>query len=135
MKDSQKKILVVDDDPDFQEAMRLILENADYRIVQAFNKEDGKRKVVSESPNLIILDIMMEGMTDGFQFLYEVVGSKEERKTRIPVLAVTSISQKTQFKFSPAADENFFPADDYLAKPVEPKELLVRVEALLEKNI
>jgi len=134
MKNSPKKILVVDDDPDFHEAIRLILEKAGYTVVRAFNKDDGKKMVVSESPDLIILDIMMESPTSGFQFLYEVVGTREDRKSRIPVLSISSISQKTGFKFSPSTDENFFPADDFLTKPVEPEELVEHVAALIGKK-
>lgn len=132
-KTAQKKILVIDDDYDFQEAIRIILTKANYGVVQAFNKDEGEKKVKSESPDLIILDIMMESITAGFQFLYEVIGTKEQRKTQIPVLSITSISQRSGFKFSPSIDRNLFPADDYLAKPVEPEKLLERV-AILIKN-
>jgi DNA-binding response OmpR family regulator len=119
-----KKILVIDDDPDFQEAIKMILEKAGYKVAQAFTKEEGKKKVESDPPDLIILDIMLETETAGFHFLYEVISSGEKRKTRIPVLSVTSISEKTGFKFSPETDGDYFPADDYLPKPVKPDELL-----------
>jgi len=128
----QAKILTIDDDPDLQDAMKTILEGAGYRVVQAFGKEEGKAKLAAESPDLVILDIMMETMTAGFQFLYETVGGKAKGKPHVPILAMTSISAETGYSFSPGKDEDFFPADDYLAKPVEPKKLLERVAALLE---
>jgi DNA-binding response OmpR family regulator len=134
MNTTPRKILTIDDDPDFQEAVRLILEKAGYKVVQAFNKEDGKKMVESESPDLILLDIMMESPSAGFHFLYEVIGTKDDRKSKIPVLSISSISQKTGFKFSPSADGDFFPADDFLTKPVDPETLIKHVEALLEKK-
>jgi len=128
------KILVVDDDPDFQEAIRVILESATYQVVQAYNKEDGKKKFETESPDLIILDIMMESITAGFQFLYETTGAQGKSEPHTPVLSVTSISQERGFNFSPTKDGDFFPADDYLAKPVKSEDLLEHVAALLGKN-
>jgi len=123
------KILVVDDDRDYQAAVRQLLESAEYEVVSAYTKEDGLKALAEAEPDLIILDIMMTGMSDGFQFLYEMKAHPEQKAP--PVLSVSCISGKTGYKFSPTTDEDYFPADDFLAKPVRPQELLSHVEALL----
>ena len=128
----QKKILVIDDDPDYQEAVRTILENAGFAVIPAFTKAEGMEKLADEAPDLIILDIMMEHSTDGFHFLYEM--RSDPKAKRIPVLAVTAVSQRTGFDFAPEKDGDYFPADDYIAKPVEADELVSRVRALLERG-
>lgn len=123
------KILIVDDDRDYQAAVRNILENAGYEVVQAYTKEEGLNAVKRADPNLVILDIMMTRSTDGFHFLYEIGAGG--RAKRPPVLSVSCISEKTGMDFCPTGDEDYFPADDFLSKPVAPPELLAHIENLL----
>jgi len=123
------KVLVIDDDRDYQEAIRTILVSGGYDVVSAYNKEEGKTKLTVEDPDLVVLDIMMETPTSGFHFLYETRDG--ETKKRIPVLAVTAVSEKYGFRFSPRTDEDYFPVDDYLDKPVKAEELLAKVGELL----
>jgi len=119
----------VDDDLDYQAAMRQILERAGYEVLSAHTKEEGLAALNAEQPDLVILDIMMNKSTDGFFFLYEM--KEKARGKRPPVLSVSVISRQTGMKFSPTADGDYFPADDFLNKPVDPMELLEHVEALL----
>jgi len=125
----KRRILVVDDDRDYQAAVRQILENAGYEVVSAYTKEEGLALLKQAPPALVILDIMMTRITDGFFFLYEM--RESAGASRPPVLAVSIISKETGFEFSPTEDGDYFPADDYLVKPVEPRELISHVEALL----
>jgi len=128
----QKTILIIDDDPDYQAAVRTMLESAGFAVVSAFTKAEGMEKMASEPPDLIILDIMMEHLTDGFHFLYEMRSDPDAK--RIPVLAVTAVSERTGFDFAPKRNGDYFPADDYIAKPVKADELVARIRALLEKG-
>jgi len=123
------KILVVDDDEDYQLAMRQILEKAGYGVVSAYTKEDGLAALKENSPDLVILDIMMTKSTDGFFFLYEMKSKDEGKKP--PVLSISVISKETGMDFSPTSDGDYFPADDFLTKPVNPEELIEHVQALL----
>lgn len=125
------KILLVDDDADYQAALRLILEGAGYKVVSAYTKEDGLAALKRETPDLVILDIMMTRTTDGFHFLYEMKADPAMLAHKPPVLAVSCISKALGMSFSPTTDGEYFPADDFLAKPVSPGELLAHVRALL----
>ena len=126
------RILVVDDDADYQAAVRQTLEGAGFEVVSAFCKDDGLKALAERPTDLIILDIMMDGVTDGFHFLYAM--QSQDAATRPPVLSITCVSEKTGYPFSPTTDEDYFPADDYLPKPVKPAELLEHVDALLAKG-
>lgn len=125
------KILIIDDDPDYREAVKTILESAHHRVVTASGKEEGKSMLASEDPDLVILDIMMERTTSGFHFLYETRGEEEKH---VPVLAISSVADKCGFQFTLTTDEDYFPADDYMKKPVKAEELLERVGTLLDKS-
>ena len=122
-------ILVVDDDPNFVVVMKPVLESKGYKVEAAYDSEEAMDKIERLKPDLILLDIMMERLTSGFDLCYKLKHDSEMKK--IPVLAVSAITEKTGFKFSPAKDGEYFEADDYVEKPVKPTDLLERVEKLL----
>lgn len=123
-------ILVVDDDPGFVAVMKPVLESKGYKVEAAYNRQETMEKLERLKPDLILLDIMMEKLTDGFDICYKLKHDPEMKN--IPVLAVSAITEKTGFKFSPATDGEYFEADDYVEKPVKPADLLERVERLLK---
>jgi len=125
----QAKILLVDDDPCFVSATTPILKSKGYKVEAAYDSKEAMEKIESLKPDLILLDIMMERLTTGFDLCYKLKHDPEMKK--IPVLAVSAITEKTGFKFSSAADGEYFEADDYVEKPVKPTDLLKRVEELL----
>jgi DNA-binding response OmpR family regulator len=122
-------ILVIDDDVNFVMFLKAVLASKGYDVDAAHNKAEAMRKLKSYTPDLILLDIMMEKLTDGFDICYKL--KHDPQTTEIPVLAVSSITAQTGFKLSSATDGEYFEADDYLQKPVEPATLLGRVEKLL----
>jgi CheY-like chemotaxis protein len=125
-----QKILVIDDNPSFTIAMTPVLESKGYKVEAAYNKAEAMEKIESAKPDLIILDLMMEKLTDGFDICYKLKHDAEMKK--IPVLAVSAITVETGFKFSPRTDGEYFEADDFIEKPVKPFDLLERVEKLLK---
>ena len=129
--DKPAKILVVDDDPSFVRAVEMILAPKGYEVQSVGNKAEAIEKIYEMKPDLILLDIMMEKLTDGFDICYKLKHDAEMKK--IPVLAVSAITEKTGFKFLPTTDGEYFEADDYVEKPVKPAELLERVEKLLKE--
>jgi len=125
------KILIIDDDPNFVEATKAILENKSYKVVAAYDKNEGIEKINSEKPDLILLDIMMKKLDDGFTICYKLKHDSELKK--IPVLAISAITKETGLKFSSETDGEYFEADDYVEKPVKTNDLLERIEKLLKK--
>lgn len=124
-----KKILIIDDDKDYGDALRIVLENNGYTVKHVLNIDDGRSSVVSEPPDLIILDVMMEKHTDGFDLCSDL---KNDRTcSMIPILMVTAVTEKTGFKFSPETDGEYCLADDYISKPVPVSDLLSRVNRLI----
>jgi len=125
-----KKILIVDDDKDFADAIRIVLENNGYQVKHASSIGEGREAIVKERPHLIILDVMMEKHTDGFDFSRSL--KEDENLKNIPVLIVTAVTEKTGFKFSPETDGDYCRANDYISKPVSVGVLLSRVNKLIQ---
>ena len=123
-----KQILIIDDDEDYANALKVILENNGFRVEHAPNIGDGRSALDREKPDLVILDVMMDKHTDGFDLCRSL---KEDEACRsIPILMVTAVTEKTGFKFSPATDGDYCPADEYVKKPISVSELLSRVNRL-----
>ncbi len=133
---ANQKILIIDDDPDIIEAMRMPLEANDYEVITASCGKEGLERAKDETPDLIILDVMMETDTEGFQVAYELRSegkdSEYEKCRETPILMITAISQKKGMNFSPEKDDAFLPVNGFIEKPIQPKDLLEKVAALLE---
>ncbi len=127
----QGHILVVDDDRDILEAMRIILESGGYSVTTVAETQAALQELAQRRPDLIILDVMMRYQDEGFQLSYQIKNNPDW--ANIPILMVTAVSRESGFKFSPEADGDFLPVDDFLEKPIQPKVLLERVAALLDK--
>ena len=128
----QTKILIVDDDPDITEAMKIVLENQDYSVDSAKDGTEGMEQIKANKPDLIILDVMMNTTREGFILSRELKKNPEYKD--IPILMVTSVKEKTGIDFKPAAgDESWLPVEEYLDKPVKPEVLLDKVKSLTEK--
>ncbi len=129
------KILIIEDDPDMVTALRLPLEAQGYELSVAATGAEGLEKVKEVEPDLIILDVMMETTTAGFQVSLQLRSPEpdsEYAKYRdIPILMLTAIHTTTSLRFGP--DEAYLPVDDFVDKPVDPDILLQKVRALLEK--
>ncbi|MGQ9694684.1 MAG: response regulator transcription factor [Thermodesulfobacteriota bacterium] len=133
----EAKILIVDDDPDIVEALKMTLEAHNYKVFTAANGTEGLKQVKAVNPNLIILDVMMDTITEGFQVSYQLrnpdPNSEYAPYSKIPILILTAIVEKKRMKFSPEADGDFLPVDDFVEKPIRPQVLLEKVKKLLAK--
>ena len=126
-------ILIIDDDPDIVEAMKIVLESRGHQIRTAKTGEEGLIEVRRDKPELIILDVMMETGDKGFEVAREIKG--DPKYEHIPILMLTAIKEKTGLDFGKeAGDEHWLPVDDYCDKPLHPDELVSKVEALLKKR-
>jgi len=130
------KILVVDDDPDIITSVRLTLESEDFQVISANNGTEGLKKIQSEHPDLIILDVMMDTMTEGFQLSLELRNpdptSRYFQFREIPILMLTSIHSTTPLRFEPTKE--YLPVDAFVDKPIDPESLLAKVKELLRKE-
>lgn len=123
-----RKVLLVDDDVELCEAIKVLLESKDYEVVMAHNGKEGLEKVRAEHPNLVILDVMMPEM-NGYDVC--VVLKADPKLKRIPVILLTGVDQAF-FRTTYSRQMGLMTeADDYIAKPVEPGELVKRVRELL----
>ncbi|MBL7209611.1 MAG: response regulator [Dehalococcoidia bacterium] len=129
MKD-KAKILLVDDDQDFVEATKLVLESKPYEVVTAYDGDEGLEKARQERPDLIILDIIMP-VKDGFNAAEQLKKDPELRD--IPVLMLTSFSQKVGETSLSVSQGLTLDTEDYVDKPVSPEDLLKRVGKLLKE--
>ncbi len=127
------KILIIDDDQDIVEAMKVVLESKNYEVTLAKSGEEGLREVRQSKPDLIILDVMMESMDKGFEVARNLKNDQSHKD--IPILMLTAIKEKTGLGFEKeAGDPDWLPVDGYCEKPLKADELISKVEALLRKK-
>ena len=129
------KVLIIEDDTDLVAAMKKILENKDYIVAVAYDPDEGREKLNSEVPDLIILDVMFgsRGESKGFDFAQAI--KLDKRFSAIPVLMLTAINtERPSFKFSPETDGEFLPVDSFLDKPVHSEDLISKAEELLRQK-
>lgn len=122
------KVLIVDDDADIVEAMRLVMEKRGHKVSFAADGNEGLAKARAEKPDVIILDVMMPGL-DGFEVARELKGDSQTRN--ISILVLTAIKDKMGFDFQKEANNpQWLPVDDYCNKPLDYEILLEKVEHL-----
>jgi DNA-binding response OmpR family regulator len=135
MENAKAKILIIDDDPDFRDAIAPILQSSLYQVVTAGNPKEGKEKILAEKPDLVLLDIMMDSLFDGFSLCHAIKTAKEFKDvSNTPVIFVSAVKEMTGSRFQfKGEDQGLCGPDDYLDKPVKPEDLISRVEGLLKK--
>lgn len=120
-----KYILIVDDDRDVFESMKIVLEAEGYRVDWATNGTEALQKAKAVKPDLMILDVMMNSDDEGFQVTYKM--KQDDELSCIPIVMVTSVGSRTGFSFDRARDEDFLPVNEFLEKPVDPRVLVDKV--------
>ena len=132
---ANEKILVIDDDPDLVEVIRLTLEAGGFQVFSAASGAEGLEQVKEVNPDLIILDVMMDYTTEGFQVSLALRNPEPESEyaayRSIPILMLTAIHSTTPLRFEP--EEDYLPVDEFVEKPLEPADLVAKVESLLAK--
>lgn len=130
------KILVIDDDPDLVEVIRLTLEASDYQVFSAASGAEGLEQVKEVEPDLIILDVMMDYTTEGFQVSLALrspdPASEYAAFSQIPILMLTAIHTTTPLRFTPEKD--YLPVDAFIEKPLDPGDMVAKIEEMLAQN-
>jgi two-component system alkaline phosphatase synthesis response regulator PhoP len=128
--EKRAKILLVDDDPDFVQATKVVLESQPYEVITALSGKEGLKRAREERPDLVLLDIIMPEV-DGFQVCQQL--KKDPQLAQIPVIMITSFSERYMETSLPMSQGLTLEADDFVDKPVAPNELLIRVQKWLRK--
>jgi two-component system, OmpR family, response regulator len=121
------KVLIVDDDPDIVDSVGLVLKAEGYGVAAATNREEAMRAVDAEKPDLIILDVMMEQPDDGFVVAQDL----RHKGVKTPIIILSSIGHVTGYKFG--KDSEVAPVDEFVSKPIAPKDLVGKVKKFLRK--
>ena len=129
--EKKAKILLVDDDIDFVESTKIVLESSSYEVIVALEGNEGLRKAYEEEPDLILLDIIMP-VKDGFTAAEQL--KKDPQLSKIPTLMLTSFSARRGETAIPVSRGFTLDVEDYIEKPVTPDELLARIEEHLKKT-
>jgi len=123
------KILLVDDDKDFVESIKTVLEHDDYEVIPAYDGEEGLEEAKRTAPDVIVLDIMMRTTGEGMYVAQHL--RQDEATKNIPIIVVTSINAVPPYSLW--KDEAWLPVDVFLEKPVLPGALLEEVRKILHK--
>ncbi|MDZ7721753.1 MAG: response regulator [candidate division KSB1 bacterium] len=124
-------ILLIDDDVDFVEMNKTFLETKGYTVDTAYNGTEGVERVKESAPNLIVLDVMMDQVGEGFEVARTL--KQDEQYKHIPIIMLTSVNKEHGFDLTVGADEQWNPVDCFLEKPLSPQDLLAKVREFLSE--
>ena len=126
-----KRLLIIDDAPDFAEGIKLILESADYAVEMIHDPDEGFKILETRPPDLLLLDILMGRGAEGIAIARKM--RKDPKLREIPTLIITGMREQIAFLFpGEPVHPRFVAVDELVEKPVEPEFLLERVRALLQ---
>jgi len=127
-------ILMIDDDKDLVNSVRIVLESKNYSVRIAHGGKEGYAKIQDKIPNLIILDVMMTTDTEGFDLAYKLKNNPQHRN--IPIIMVTGFPKKMAEegpeKFQHILGESW-PVSQFIEKPIDPEVLLAAIEKTLRE--
>lgn len=121
------KILIIDDDPDFVDATKLVLETEGHAVTSAPGGKSGMKSALDQHPDLIILDVMMDSVLDGVATCRKMHGNPET--TNIPIMMVTSIANTDYAALFPT--DEYIHMDAFFSKPIDPQKLIKKVHRIL----
>ncbi len=125
------KVLMIDDDPEFVDAITNLLDAKGYEVHTASNGKDGVAKAKAENPDIILLDVMMTTKHEGFDTAREM--HEDENIKDTPIIIMTGIRREMNLPFGFEPDETWLPVKQVLEKPVKPEVLLKAVSEHIRK--
>jgi two-component system alkaline phosphatase synthesis response regulator PhoP len=126
MASHKKRILIVDDDVEYVDSNKELLEASGYEVLTAHNGKDGLDLAKKQKPDLMILDVMMATNTEGFEVARKIPHSPELKGMH--VLLVTGVRREMSLPFKVHPDETWLPVDKVFEKPIEPQFLLDEIK-------
>jgi CheY-like chemotaxis protein len=132
MSATESTILVIDDDSDFRASVTVVLEAQGYRVISAASAKEGLAKIAADQPDLVILDIMMEHDSAGYEVNQAVKFREDYQLTHdIPIMMVSSIPLDPATRFDRAAEVGMITPDCYMTKPLNLSAFVEQVRGLL----
>ncbi|MEW5894761.1 MAG: NAD(P)H-dependent oxidoreductase subunit E [Candidatus Omnitrophota bacterium] len=125
-------ILLIDDDQDFVEATSLLLQSEGYEVLSASNGQEGFQKAKDNSPDIILLDMMMTYKTEGAEMAKALAGDAATRA--IPLVLITGAKQEMGFPFELKPNQQELPVKTIMEKPVQPERLLSTIKIFLKRS-
>jgi CheY-like chemotaxis protein len=122
----KKKVLLVDDDQVFVDAVSAVLETR-YTVETAANGTEALQKIREQPPDVILLDVMMDHLSEGFDVARTLKAGRETN--HIPVIMLTAVDQVYDMRME--VEPSWVPCERYLEKPISPEDLLARVEEVI----
>ncbi len=122
------RILVVDDDPDFVEITRTVLEGNGYEVEAAADGEQALQAMRADPPDLVLLDVMMSTLLDGLNVSH--VMNEDPVLGKVPIVMVSSITDSPSAGMFPT--DEYIPIDAWISKPVQPDDLLTKIAQLVQ---
>jgi len=116
------RVLIIDDDVDFVEFEKKLLQNNGYEVITAFDGQEGYRKALEESPDIILLDVVMTTEDEGLQIAHRI-----KSQAPIPIVILTSLKKGT------GSREGGVFVEEYIQKPIKPERLISSIQRLLGK--
>ena len=126
MADPKRRILIVDDDIEYVESNKELLEAGGYEVLTAHDGKSGFELAKKEKPDLMILDVMMATKTEGFDVARKIPSSPELKEMQ--VLLVTGVRREMNLPFHVEPDDTWLPVDKVFEKPIEPQTLLDEIK-------
>lgn len=127
---SAGKVLVVDDDPDFVEYTRIVLESQGYEVQTAATAEQALKMMRQDKPDVALLDVMMSYVLDGLNLTRQMRDDPALRD--IPVIMISAIVSREEAGVFPT--DEYLAVDTFMTKPVDPADLLRQVAALIQRH-
>jgi CheY-like chemotaxis protein len=132
---SNAKILIIDDDDDYRASTRSLLEGEGYEVIEAASGVEGLTAARANRPGLIVLDVMMDYLSEGYSVHQALKLSEEYRDLRdIPIIMASSVEVDPSNLFGWIGDTSAITPDAYMTKPLDIPKFLERVRSLLEKK-
>ena len=126
-KTRRRRILVIEPDQEFTAILKDFLESQKFEVRTASNGTEALEAVAQNKPHVIVLDVMMDHLSEGFDVARKL---KEDPETaKIPVIMLTAVDKVYDYRME--IEGSFFPHDRYLEKPVDPERLLAEIDGVL----
>ena len=121
-----KKVLIIDDDVEYVDAMTNLLDARGFTVASAHNGKDGVAAAKASRPDLVILDVMMTSTSEGFDVAREFHDDADLKE--VPIIMITGVRKEMNLPFAFEPDSEWLPVKALLEKPVKPEVLLKTIE-------